>query len=289
MNRKYIYITLLLSLCLLSCSKEDDLGKIEPLAPDYFLPQGKSPADNRIVDFYSKYGTYILYEFTESDFNWSQMEGSSSDYTFTKADPQYAGEMLDLLEDTWVSLYPVDFHKKYMPYKIFLTKELFYGSSAAPVDVWVSQGQIAISHCSAALKEMSVEDKIAFKRSIQQALWEKWADKIEVPNAFFTLSDYSKNGNSNPESPDYPRTRGFVANNGKEWAILSSYEWWVAKSLDKMKDLKVYLGSMAGRTSEEWASDLKYPLVKQKYDILKNHISETYGFDIQEVGDAVCE
>lgn len=289
MNRKYIYITLLLSICLLSCSKEDDLGKIEPLTPDYTLPQSKSPADKRIVDFYNKYETYILYEFTESDFNWSQMEGSSSNYTFTKADPQYAGEMLDLLEDAWVSLYPVDFHKKYMPYKIFLTEELFYGSSAQPVDVWVSQGQIAVSHCSAALKEMTTEEKMTFKRNIQQALWEKWADKMNFPDTFFTVSDYSKNGNSSPSSPDYPRTRGFVANNGKEWAILSAYEWWQAGKLDKTNDLKAYLGSMAGRTSEEWASDLTYPLVRQKYDLLKNHISETYGFDIQEIGDAICE
>ena len=100
------------------------------MTPDYILPQGKSPADNRIVELYNQYGTYILYEYTERDFNWSQMEGSSSDYTYTKADPLYAGEMLDLLNEVWFSLYPVDFHRKYMPYKIFLATALRYGSSA---------------------------------------------------------------------------------------------------------------------------------------------------------------
>ena len=52
------------------------MGSVDPLTPDYILPQGKSPADNRIVELYNQYGTYILYEYTERDFNWSQMEGS---------------------------------------------------------------------------------------------------------------------------------------------------------------------------------------------------------------------
>lgn len=257
------------------------MGSVDPLTPDYILPQGKSPADNRIVELYNQYGTYILYEYTERDFNWSQMEGSSSDYTYTKADPLYAGEMLDLLNEVWFSLYPVDFHRKYMPYKIFLATALRYGSSAQFKDVRAMNGQIAVSYCSDTLKKMSVGTKLSLKINLQQGLWEKWIDKINFPEEFFALSDYSKAANTTPSSPDYARNRGFVANNGNEWSTRVN---WPSRTLNKMDDLKAFLNGMVGRTSEQWKVELEYPLVKKKYDILRNYLLRTYGFDIQAIG-----
>lgn len=289
MKKIKLYLTLLLGVCFLSCTKDNDLGVIPPLGPDYTLPQGSSPADGRIVDFYNAYGTYVLYEFTDADFRWSQMEGSTADYSFTKADPQYADEMLDLLEQAWVSLYPAEFHKKYMPYRIFLTDGLFYGSTQTPVKVWVDKGKVAVAGCSAALKDMTAAEKSAFKAELQQNLWKHWAKSMEFPNSFFTVSNYTVNCQASPDSPNYPRTRGFVANNGEEWAIYSGFEWWQKGKLDSEMDLLTYLGSMVSRTSEEWASDMEYSLVKQKYDILRSYIQESLGIDLKAVGDAVCE
>ena len=282
MKRMNIYIALFLSIWLIACSEENGVGSVDPLTPDYILPQGKSPADNRIVELYNQYGTYILYEYTERDFNWSQMEGSFSDYTYTKADPLYAGEMLDLL----FSLYPVDFHRKYMPYKIFLATALRYGSSAQFKDVRAMNGQIAVSYCSDTLKKMSVGTKLSLKINLQQGLWEKWIDKINFPEEFFALSDYSKAANTTPSSPDYARNRGFVANNGNEWSTRVN---WPSRTLNKMDDLKAFLNGMVGRTSEQWKVELEYPLVKKKYDILRNYLLRTYGFDIQAIGDMIYE
>ena len=50
-----------------------------------------------------------------------------------------------------------------------------------------------------------------------------------------------------------------------------------------------YLHDMLRHSEEEWAENLKYPLVKQKYDILRNYIIEEYGVDLQEIGNALCE
>lgn len=286
MKRMNIYIALFLSIWLIACSEENGVGSVDPLTPDYILPQGKSPADNRIVELYNQYGTYILYEYTERDFNWSQMEGSSSDYTYTKADPLYAGEMLDLLNEVWFSLYPVDFHRKYMPYKIFLATALRYGSSAQFKDVRAMNGQIAVSYCSDTLKKMSVGTKLSLKINLQQGLWEKWIDNINFPEEFFALSDYSKAANTTPSSPDYARNRGFVANNGNEWSTRVN---WPSRTLNKMDDLKAFLNGMVGRTSEQWKVELEYPLVKKKYDILRNYLLRTYGFDIQAIGDMIYE
>ena len=56
-----------------------------------------------------------------------------------------------------------------------------------------------------------------------------------------------------------------------------------------MDDLKAFLNGMVGRTSEQWKVELEYPLVKKKYDILRNYLLRTYGFDIQAIGDMIYE
>ena len=103
-----------------------------------------------------------------------------------------------------------------MPYRIFLTDGLFYGSTQTPVKVWVDKGKVAVAGCSAALKDMTVAEKYAFKAELQQNLWKHWAKSMEFPNSFFTVSNYTVNCQASPDSPNYPRTRGFVANNGEE-------------------------------------------------------------------------
>lgn len=92
------------------------------------------------------------------------------------------------------------------------------------------------------------------------------------------------------ESPNYARTRGFVADYtygyANEWSgSLTSY---TREQCEEM-DAKAFIVGMVYRTSEEWASDLVYPLVKKKYDILRNYFFEEYNFDIQKVGDVTYE
>ena len=287
MRQGKFILGLSLFLCLAACTKDNEVGNVDSLEPDYVLPQGKSPDDNRIVDFYGTYGTYILYEFTERDFNWSQVEGSSSSYTFESADPTYVGKMLDLLEDTWFGLYSTDFNKKYLPYKIFLTSTLgiVSGETVTAKEVRAMNRQVAVAHCSAILDEMTVDDKLNFKNTLQAALWENWMNIMEMPEDFYEGSVYSGKASDDPTSPDYARTRGFIAYNGSEWSVNVSWPY----ELDPETDLASYLVGMVTRTSEEWASDLEYPLVKQKYDILRDWIQEKYGFDIQEIGNTIYQ
>ena len=78
----------------MACAEDKEIGEIAPLSPDYTLPQGKSPADDRIVELHSQYGTYILYEYSQLDFVYGF--STSYSYLYTLPDPQYVGDMLDL-------------------------------------------------------------------------------------------------------------------------------------------------------------------------------------------------
>ena len=104
MKKLNIYIITLCTFCCMACAEDKKIGEIEPLLPDYALPQGKSPADDRIVELYNKYGTYVLYEYSQLEFVYGF--STSYSYLYTLPDPQYVGDMLDLLEKIWFQYYP---------------------------------------------------------------------------------------------------------------------------------------------------------------------------------------
>ena len=78
-----IYAILLAILFLGGCAKDTEIGKIMVPGADYTLPQGGDvTADQRILKLYETYGSYFLYEFSEKDFNWTQISGSLGDDIF---------------------------------------------------------------------------------------------------------------------------------------------------------------------------------------------------------------
>ena len=292
MKRISIYFFSLLACCLLACLGNDDVDVIEPWEEmEYELPQGKSDADDRIVNYFEKCGSYILYEYPDLDFDFELSES----YLYELPDPIYVGDMLDFLEETWFDFYSVEFHKHFMPLKIMLTKYLAYEdpwTEEVILEYFCYYGSeaIAIGYCSDALQEFSPATKLEFKNELHSQLWNNWYKELDIPEDFFAISDYTRVAVTDVESVDYVRNRGFVANYlndpPREWATSLSYS---TGRLDEKTDLKSYLIGMAVRTSADWAEDLKWPLVKQKYDILRDWIQETYGFDLQKVGDATYD
>ena len=291
MKKILIYFGIILSYCLVSCSGNDDIETIRPWTEEYVLPQGKSDADDRIVDYYEKFGTYILYEYSYLDFRYEFPSYAETSYECP--DPAVVGDAVSLLEDIWFNFYPAEFHKKYMPLKIMLSKYLdqedYYGDITSHFLI-IGTACLAVGHCTDALKNLDAETKLAYKNELQRRMWQTWVTKIEFPEEFFTISDYTRAAVTDVNSDDYARKRGFVANltsgTPSEWSLSMS---WTTKRLDDQTDLRSYIIGMALRTSEEWASDLEYPLVKQKYDLLRSWIQETFGFDLQNVGDTTYE
>ena len=282
-----LYLVLWSALLVGACAEDKKLGEVEPLEQGYVLPQGKSPADDRIVSLFEKYGTYFLYEYTEADFSWRQGGGSLS-YSYTVPDPQCAGNMLDLLNEIWFNFYPEEFHKQYMPRKVFLTGTLEVNGRS--IYTRIAQGQIAVGYCSEVLVDMSEEMKTEFKSALQRELLKDWINRgvIAIPGEFYEVSDYSYAADvDDPDSPDYVRARGFVGtSNGTEW---SDQVDWQTGRLPESDDLRYFIDSMVSRTSEEWASDLEYPLIQQKYDILWEYILENYKIDLREIGNKIIE
>lgn len=276
MKRLRIYIITLCCLCYMACAEDKEIGEIAPLSPDYTLPQGKSPADDRIVELHSQYGTYILYEYSQLDFVYGF--STSYSYLYTLPDPQYVGDMLDLLEKIWFQYYPQEFHKKYMPYKILLADSLILQQSGQLKLKYLNTGEnvMAIGYCSDTLRKMSAATKLAFKNELHKQLWNIWTySSMEFPDEFFKVSDYSSPASKDNTSENYARARGFI----KNLSTVFNSEWSTASYLTDLKDylktdLYTFMLAMTTRTSEAWATDIAYPLVKKKYDILQEYFLE---------------
>lgn len=280
----------LIGFCLTACSERDiDPSDLPVIDTEYTLPQGKSDADDYIVEFYEKYGTYILYEFEEADLKWVQSDVNNlwNNFKYTSADPQYVALMVDFLQENVFRFYPDAFLSKELPYKIFLLATLKHNEYSNYEDVRIVGTQMAISNCAESL-ETIVNDpakSMKLKNRLQSILWSNWLYLFDIPAEFYKTSTYSSGqASTDPSAWNYTRTMGFIADNeGKEW---STVDPWPDTKLSKIQDLHSYLDGMRNRTSEEWENDLSYPLVKHKYDVLRNYFKTHFGFDIQAIGDA---
>lgn len=282
-----LFITLFL---LAACSEDKPLGEIPVIGLDYTLPQGESPDDDRIMELHEKYGSYFLYEFTLRDFEWTQINDNTlrGTYEYTPADPQYVGEMLDLLNDIWFQFYPEEFLKETIPYRVFLVSTLDWLAFGDPIQQFgrTGENQIALSLCCDTLVKMSNATKLEYKNWLHGQLWYQWPTNgtVEIPEEFYEVSDYSEfTSMDTPETRNEARERGFVVDN-------YDYAWWTYADwntgmLSKDSDCSAFIGRMVTQTEAEWAEDLTYPLVKQKYDILRDWFQEQYGFDIQAIGN----
>ena len=126
---------------------------------------------------------------------------------------------------------------------------------------------------------------------IKVIIWNNYLSILDFPEEFFEVSSYTSAADTDPESANYSRARGFVeqyyfGSDPKEWYVLADAD---TKEIDRERDLNSYIIGMVLRSSEDWAEDLKWPLVKKKYDLLRNWLQETYGFDLQKIGDKTFE
>ena len=236
-----------------------------------------------------------MYEFSEKDFNWTQISGSLGDdiFRFDPIEPGKVANLLDLLQLTWFDFYDQEFLAKTMPIRIFLAETVQLQVSEFDWGTWdyilswkdiyarYLDNQIAISNVDKNITEMSAEEKREYKSNLQSVFLEYLVTSaiIVAPDEFIAISDYLNNVSDTEEA----RNAGFVLNPTMD------YEWSVDGNMTESNDLNAYLASLVFRTTEEWKEDLQYPLVKQKYDILVNWLKTGYGIDIVKIGNAIYE
>ena len=120
-----------LGLAFTSCSEEDE--KLTPSGKEdgYIIAKGEADYDKTIGEFYQKYGSCLLYNWTEKDAYWTpggwqngvlgkQNEGGKNGYLVYAPEKEYISKQLHLLDRLWFQFYSDKALQKLLPYKILL-------------------------------------------------------------------------------------------------------------------------------------------------------------------------
>ena len=103
-----------------SCSEEE----ISPSADNRLVefPQGNNSYDTEILQIYQKYGTQILYRYSDAMFRWQITDQLG--YVSRPADEQYVDAAVRFIKNNCFQFYREDSLKAYLPYRIYLARDL---------------------------------------------------------------------------------------------------------------------------------------------------------------------
>lgn len=275
---KIIY-TAALSIILLSCKKEAVL-KPEQISPMYTLPQGNHAYDTRIVDFYNKNGTYILYKFNSNDFRWNIT--NHIPYMAEEADENWVEPSLNFLDDQLFSFYNPAVLKQILPYKIILASkiralvpsenELIPDPLDIPVMSTYAYSHLAFGNCNSQLPLMTAIEIQKAKSQLHTSLWSSaiQGERIELPPVFISATNYAN---------VYPFN---VAQHGVFFQENGFFTL--------VQDMLDYVNLITSNTKTELESTLfipeKDPLgrFRFKYNAIIEYYKTNYQIDLQAIG-----
>ena len=320
MKRNYFYIVLLLHMFLVvACYDEKELSP-SGITSSYSVPQGEHDYDDVIVEYYRKYGSCLLYKFTDKDTYWTPSgwmngvlgESGKDGYIITPADENYVGKQLEVIQDLWFDFYSDEFLKEFLPVKIMLCSQIdsvyiSWDFSSFPfvqlgigekVNAWYNYDNICVSYGNEAVISMTKADSLAFKNKINSIFVESMIGRGETA----PTKDFEEGANYNINSSDmYSAAKlwaaGIPSYNTSSYTISAEYDW---KNFMLMMLLcpEEFLTRVPefnndwDMTSANWDGILNpvkdvNGLLKKRYDIVRNYFKENYNMDLQKVGNGL--
>ena len=266
----------LFAISVLGACKETVLQPSENQSSQYSLPQGNHPFDQRIVDFHKKYGTYILYKFTEEDFRWNFTLRLA--YSGIPADPDRVEKALNFLDKELFGYYDEELLKQLLPFKFMLSKEIRWLDLATgypdpgPTDAVCSESHVAFGHVGPRWDSFTEQKIRAVKGNLHGTLWRSAMErkKIEKAPNFIKGIDYS-----NVASWNY-----------RDFGIFNS------TSNSATQDFGDYIARITSHTLAELETLYFNPefdptgIYRAKYEALIAFYKANYNIDLQTIGNA---
>ncbi|MBO9631854.1 MAG: hypothetical protein J7578_01965 [Chitinophagaceae bacterium] len=266
---------LLSVLMLASCKKENKIVENDDDRKMYKLPQGNQPYDQQIMEFYNKYKTVILYNFVESDFSYSFTGPMEAGLWITPAGPNGIQQTLDFLQQHWFSMYPDEFLKKNLPFKLLLAsdirKRLEWGVHDT-IQLKARPGYRNVAFgLTGHLDNLSHAAIDSARGSLHGAFWLQaiLSGTIEMPPGFPSLSAY-------PADPAAMKLAG-------------TFSW--RSPMDGMLDVGDHIEMITSHHKSWLDANLFTPAndpagnYKKKYNIIVNFYKTKYNIDLQAIGD----
>ena len=303
-SKNILYLCLIgcLSFLWMSCNKEAALTNSGYKEYGYIVPQGNHPYDQRIVNYYNKWGIAVLYNFTQQDINW-KISGYDATYKSVPADTNYISNQLDLIDTTFFRFYQDSTLKQYLPLKVFLCSSLMYlttwvdayglnsttsttlgGYQSFPIN-W---GSSRITH----LVSGTANDSAVVLRGNINFSFLKVAlingTMVMSPN-FAPYSDYTTALVATNNAPRYKR--GFLGVTSSYTSLPSAPSDWYyyiqAAVSNTYANLTSTATTSADATYKGILSSVKDSsgLINQKYNFVVNYYKTRYNIDLQKIGN----
>lgn len=307
-TRRAVLGTVILACFVAACNKEKHPAIASEKTPmRYSLPQGNAPFDPRIVDFFNRYDSYILYKFSDVDFNYNLSfnlasppvgngNGKPGPAVVRTADSISIEAALDFMDQYWFAFYPEEFKKKYLPQKIMLaaaiyntrwngTTKIYDTPRVNPILIPVEGvDHITIPKVDTPFASMTLAQKLTLKMHLNKVflkhlmypLVNTVPALIPEPTDFFKVSDYGLSILTAANKYKY----GFVTTHSV-----------VSRSPDPMNDLTSFLDTICGKPKSALDAYMLSPnvdslgLTRTKYNILVNYFQRNYNVDIQAIGN----
>lgn len=307
---------LLISLLLLvvGCVEDENLVPSNPEL-GFDMPQGNHDYDDRIMEYYDKFGgSCILYRYEEKEAYWtasyfykSELNSLTQTYYpygkvqnfyyffYETPDTNYVNQHLDLLEETFFSLYKEEALKKYLPLKLLLTSTLTNVEAATRTKVISAKtifdattAQLLFAGCNAGIENMTLEDKENYCYDVNRMfLYDYLGERecYEVPLTFSEVTTYSssiatdkptlyKNGLLNSTARTSPRDDWMAF---MDVILTTSYEDMIAYYPDTDWSNKGILCSDTSNGQKPKDSSGK---IRKKYEAMIAFFKEEFGIDL---------
>ncbi|WP_316748676.1 hypothetical protein [Pedobacter gandavensis] len=292
--------TLILSLGMMlfltnGCKKtEDKLIATELPEPGFQLPQGDNDYDKRIMDYYKRWDSYVLYKFTQQDINW-MVTGYDAYYKSIPAIAEYINPQLDLLESTFFKYYSDATLKQFLPRKVFLCSSLGTGTTTiTQVETYLlpfvngrfgGYQSFALNGGNAGVPTIN---KAVYRGNVNFSFL-KMMDlegKMKRSEAFTGISDYTNPVAGTTQADRYKR--GFLVLPANLPVVSLDWQAFIQVIVSNPY---TYLTDPATTASDTTPKGILSPvkdangLIKRKYDAMVSFYKQQYGIDLQAIGD----
>ncbi|MBE9599577.1 putative zinc-binding metallopeptidase [Pedobacter sp. MC2016-24] len=308
--KAYIFISTVIFLALgfSSCKKSDSILTASGIDDTYQLPQGNAAYDQTIVGYYQKYGSYVLYQFSEKDAYWTPtgikkpVAGTGGTWStgaeVSPSNKDYITSQLELLDKSLFSLYPTAFLKKFLPVKFLLCSQvdsIYTNYVFTPVytatkgvkkiPAYYSYDNIAVNYGDATIASMTAADKVAFLARLNLVFFQSINERgLIKPTAEFTNSaDYTVSNTT--QAIAYGKgiiSLYYSSNVTADWTayILAMVTW---SEADLNRAVTNTNTSAVGILNPMKDTN---GLIKKRYNMVRNYFINTYQVDLQKIGNA---
>ncbi len=295
-------IAIVAVMILVACTKKEEVltsSDRSELEASYSL-EGTNSYNQRIRDYYKRFGSYILYKFTSKDAYWAVTKWDST-YRAIPADSNFIDKQLDLLDTTFFRYYHDSTLKKYLPVKFLLCSSIRINGSGNQVDAYFNDTRtaghtpgtfIANWGSSRILNMKGVRDSTAlFRGNINYgflALMDSYG-KMSRSDKFTGVTDYSTAFVNNTMAQRYKR--GFLYTTNTTTPPSNTTDWFnflAAILRNPYSYLTDATGMNANNTTMQGIlTPVKDSsgLIRQKYDQIIEFYRSNYNIDLNRMGN----